>query len=94
MSRAASKCWRSTSGIRCGARSPGRAEVRAFCRQLNAAGSSGFLCGRAIWKDAIGLYTDEAKMEHWLKTQGVHNFLRANAFANRALPWFGHRKFC
>jgi tagatose 1,6-diphosphate aldolase len=72
-------------------------DIEEFFVQVDLAtevGSSGFLCGRAIWKDAIGLYTDEAKMEHWLTTQGVHNFLRANAFAHRALPWFGHRKFC
>ena len=72
-------------------------DIEEFLVQVDLATeaeSSGFLCGRAIWKDAIGLYSDEAKMEHWLKTQGVHNFLRANAYAHRALPWFCHRKFC
>jgi tagatose 1,6-diphosphate aldolase len=57
------------------------------------AGASGFLCGRAIWKDAVPLYPDVASMEEWLRSQGVYNFLRANAYAHRAVPWFSHRKF-
>ena len=57
------------------------------------AGASGFLCGRAIWKDAVPLYPDVARMEEWLQSEGVYNFLRANAYAHRAVPWFSHRKF-
>ena len=94
------------------------ADVRTFCRELNAAaavpwvilsagvdieefllqvdlateaGGSGFLCGRAIWKDAIGFYSDVAKMQDWLSTQGVYNFVRANAYAHRARSWSWHR---
>lgn len=52
------------------------------------AGASGFLCGRAIWKDAVSLYPDVAGMENWLRTLGAYNFVRANAHAHRALPWF------
>jgi tagatose 1,6-diphosphate aldolase len=58
-----------------------------------AAGASGFLCGRAIWQDAIPLYPDTARMEQWLADRGVYNFVRANAAAHRALPWFCHRRF-
>jgi tagatose 1,6-diphosphate aldolase len=57
------------------------------------AGASGFLCGRAIWKDAVPFYPDVARMEEWLRSEGAYNFLRANAYAHRALPWFGHRSF-
>ena len=57
------------------------------------AGASGFLCGRAIWKDAIGLYPDIIQMEEWLRTRGTYNFIRANAYAQQALPWFCHRRF-
>lgn len=62
------------------------------------AGASGFLCGRAIWKDAVTHYRrgDEealARMEKWLSEEGVYNFVRANAFAEKALPWFEHRSF-
>lgn len=58
-----------------------------------AAGASGFLCGRAIWKDALEFYPDEEAVTEWLETEGVYNFLRANAAAENALPWFEHRPF-
>jgi len=57
------------------------------------AGASGFLCGRAIWKDAVPLYPDVARMEEWLRSEGVYNFLRANAYAHRAVPWLAHGQF-
>jgi tagatose 1,6-diphosphate aldolase len=57
------------------------------------AGASGFLCGRAIWKDTVAFYPDVATMEEWLRSQGAYNFLRAIAYAHRALPWFGHGRF-
>lgn len=57
------------------------------------AGASGFLCGRAIWKDAMAFYPDVARMEEWLRTEGVYNFVRANAYAHRARPWLSHPKF-
>jgi tagatose 1,6-diphosphate aldolase len=57
------------------------------------AGASGFLCGRAIWKDAVPLYPDLAKMEEWLRLEGAYNFARANAYAQRARPWITHPKF-
>jgi tagatose 1,6-diphosphate aldolase len=57
------------------------------------AGASGFLCGRAIWKDALEYYPDEEALTEWLETDGVYNFLRANAAAENALPWFEHPPF-
>jgi tagatose 1,6-diphosphate aldolase len=57
------------------------------------AGASGFLCGRAIWKDAVPFYPDFARMEEWLRSEGVYNFVCANAYAHRVLPWFDHRRF-
>ena len=71
-------------------------DIEEFLVQVDLAveaGASGFLCGRAIWKDAIGLYPDVTEMETWLSTLGVHNFERANACAQRALPWPSHRRF-
>lgn len=71
-------------------------DIEEFLVQVDLAteaGASGFLCGRAIWKDAINLYIDKAKMEEWLCTQSVYNFVRANAYAQRALSWVCHRKF-
>jgi len=57
------------------------------------AGASGFLCGRAIWKDAVPFYPDFATMEEWLRSEGAYNFVRANAYAHRAVPWFEHRRY-
>ena len=57
------------------------------------AGASGFLCGRAIWKDAVPFYPDVARMEEWLRSGGAYNFARANAYAHRAHPWFAHRRY-
>jgi tagatose 1,6-diphosphate aldolase len=57
------------------------------------AGCSGFLCGRAIWKDAVKRFPDVSAIEEFLDEEGAINFLRANAAAERALPWFEHREF-
>jgi tagatose 1,6-diphosphate aldolase len=55
------------------------------------AGASGFLCGRAIWKDAIPFFTDLEKMTEFLETEGAINFLKCNAAGERALPLWEHR---
>lgn len=57
------------------------------------AGASGFLCGRAIWKDAVSFYPDLSSMEAFLDEEGAYNFMRANAAAEKALPWFEHPHF-
>lgn len=57
------------------------------------AGASGFLCGRAIWKDAVSRYPDLDAMRAYLTSQGAYNFLRANAAADRARPWYMHPAF-
>lgn len=70
--------------------------IREFLFQVELAaeaGASGFLCGRAIWQDALTHYGDFGRMEDWLMRQGVYNFERANAFAGRAMPWLQHRRF-
>ncbi len=58
-----------------------------------AAGASGFLCGRAIWKDAIPKFTDPDAMIEFLETEGMINFLKCNAGAERATPLWEHRRF-
>lgn len=59
-----------------------------------AAGASGFLCGRAIWKDCIKRFLQgEDAMSEFLADVGQYNFNRAIAAASRALPWWDHRKF-
>jgi len=57
------------------------------------AGASGFLCGRAIWKDVLPKYPDLAAMRAFLSGEGVYNFARANAAVQRARPWFAHPWF-
>lgn len=57
------------------------------------AGASGFLCGRAIWKEAVPKYPDLEAMRAFLASEGVYNFVRANAIAERAQPWFAHAPF-
>ncbi len=58
-----------------------------------AHGASGFLAGRAIWKDAIPFYPDLEKMEKWLSTEGVDNFIRLYEASSEAIPYYSHKKF-
>lgn len=54
------------------------------------AGASGFLCGRAIWKDVMPRYPDLGAMRAFLQREAAANFLQANAAAERARPWYDH----
>ena len=58
-----------------------------------AAGASGFLCGRAIWKDAVDFYPDTGAVTQFLENEATTNFHNANAAAEIALPWFEHRYY-
>ncbi len=58
-----------------------------------AAGASGFLCGRAIWKDAVQYFPDTGAVTEFLENEATTNFHNANAAAENALPWFEHRHF-
>ena len=74
----------------------GGVDIKEFLANLELAldaGASGFLCGRAIWKDVIAKYPDRDAMRAFLGADGVYNFLRANATAERARPWFTHPRF-
>lgn len=51
-------------------------------------GASGFLCGRAIWKDCVNWYPDVEAVEQWLSTSGVDNFQRLYAASQGATPYF------
>src|SRR5437867_5088909 len=51
-------------------------------------GASGFLAGRAIWKDAFREKTLAAQMEY-VRTQGVRNFQTLADLAHQhARPWW------
>lgn len=74
----------------------GGVEIKEFLTNLELAvdaGASGFLCGRAIWKDAVPRYPDLGAMRAHLVSTAAYNFVRANAVAERARPWFAHRSF-
>lgn len=66
-----------------------------FTESLALAGESGVrfsgvLCGRATWKDGIGVYAKEgaAAFRAWLETKGVENIRNVNAALAPAKPWF------
>lgn len=59
----------------------------------SAAGASGFLCGRAIWKNVFNYYPDNGAVTEFLENEATTNFHNANDAAENALPWFDHRHF-
>lgn len=50
---------------------------------------SGVLCGRATWKDGMGIYAKQGvkALEDWLSDQGVKNINAVNAALTGATPW-------
>ena len=50
---------------------------------------SGVLCGRATWKDGMGIYAKQGvkALEDWLSDQGVKNINAVNAALGGATPW-------
>jgi tagatose 1,6-diphosphate aldolase len=51
---------------------------------------SGVLCGRATWKDGIGIYAKEgaAPFRKWLESKGVENIGNVNSSLKAATPWY------
>jgi len=54
------------------------------------AGASGFLCGRAIWQEVLSLHPNRERMRAYLTSTAVYHYVRANATAERARPWYAH----
>jgi len=50
---------------------------------------SGVLCGRATWKDGVGVYGKKgaAALEDWLSNEGVKNIEAVNDAIKTAKPW-------
>lgn len=74
----------------------GGVDISEFLVNLSLAvdaGASGFLCGRAIWKDVMPRYPDLAAMRAFLQKEAAWNFARANATAELARPWYMHPHF-
>mgnify|MGYP001052696724 FL=1 len=66
-----------------------------FVEQLTMATNSGvdysgILCGRATWKEGIGVYAKQGvkALEDWLSTEGVKNINAVNAAIGGAKPWY------
>jgi tagatose 1,6-diphosphate aldolase len=66
-----------------------------FTESLALAGESGVryagvLCGRATWKDGIGVYAKDgaAAFRSWLESKGVENINNVNTALATAQPWF------
>jgi tagatose 1,6-diphosphate aldolase len=67
---------------------------RAFHEALELASEAGVhfcgvLCGRAIWKDGVGVFVrgGTEALQKWLATDGVKNIQTVNAGLSRATPW-------
>lgn len=67
---------------------------RAFNEALELASEAGVhfcgvLCGRAIWKDGVGIFVRGGAdaLQEWLETQGVQNMRSINESLKAATPW-------
>jgi tagatose 1,6-diphosphate aldolase len=56
-------------------------------------GASGFLAGRAIWKDFTKYYPSEGDMIEWLLTSGVSNYYKVFDASKKSTPFFEHKLF-
>lgn len=68
---------------------------RAFNEALELASEAGVhfcgaLCGRATWKDGVGVYVRGGAnaLQEWLETQGVQNMQSVNESLQAATPWW------
>jgi tagatose 1,6-diphosphate aldolase len=68
---------------------------RAFIEALELASEggvhfSGVLCGRATWKDGVGVFVRGGAdaLQHWVETEGVANIRSVNQSLKGATPWF------
>lgn len=55
-------------------------------------GASGFLGGRAIWKEAIRYFPSQTGMLDYLSTSGVNNMLRLFEASKKSTPFYEHHK--
>ena len=59
-------------------------------RHANAAGASGFLCGRAVWKDVVEHAPDLKRMRRFVQEEGRARLERLRAVNETARPWTEH----
>lgn len=68
-------------------------EFVATLKLANAAGASGFLCGRAVWKDIVEYAPDEAAMTRFMEETGRPRFERLLEANETARSWTNHPKY-
>ena len=56
-------------------------------------GASGFLAGRAVWKEFTKYYPSEEDMAAWLSTSGVTNYYRLYEASKKAVPYLENKQF-
>ncbi len=56
-------------------------------------GASGFLAGRAVWKEFAKYFPNEADMVAWLSSSGVENYRRLYEASKKATPYFENKQF-
>ncbi len=56
-------------------------------------GASGFLAGRAVWKEFAKYYPNEEDMIAWLSTSGVSNYYKLYEASKKAVPYFENKQF-
>lgn len=59
----------------------------------NEAGASGFLCGRAVWKNIVDFFPVEKEMTGFIQQHAVKYLNKILASNTEALPWFKHKRF-
>jgi tagatose 1,6-diphosphate aldolase len=56
-------------------------------------GASGYLAGRAVWKEFAKYFPVESDMLGWLQTSGVENVRKILNASKKATPYFEHKQF-
>ncbi len=68
-------------------------EFEAGLKLANAAGASGFLCGRAVWKDVVSFAPHLEQMQAFVEEEGRSRFERIREVNETARPWTEHPHF-
>lgn len=71
-------------------------ELDEFIRCIefaNAAGASGYLCGRTVWKHVLEAFPDEERMRRHMEGEGKQRFEAIRRANVAARPWHEHPRF-
>ncbi|MEX0928124.1 MAG: tagatose 1,6-diphosphate aldolase [Balneolales bacterium] len=68
----------------------GIGEFTENIRLANKAGASGFLCGRAVWKNVIDFFPHKDQMQQYADETGCRYFESIRQANHEAVPWQQH----